>query len=193
MLILPFWSQKSKRVSLIIPILKCEDAFSIHINTTLIKTRRAWWIKHIWREKKTDTHRHHHSAQHADGGNDNLLQNSCLQPRSGRVFAEHPQVLIFIITLNWHDVATRVQTASVERPVLFQSLYYYDMAVMFIKVSHSIFIRMNLILQKNQTPASDHKGAPKSVLIIRNAVSIEDVNCTDGRLCRELPLHFMQG
>lgn len=100
---------------------------------------------------------------------------------------------IFIITLNWHDVATRVQTASVERPVLFQSLYYYDMAVMFIKVSHSIFIRMNLILQKNQAPASDHMGAPKSVLIIRNAVEIEDVNCTDGRLCRELPLHFMQG
>lgn len=65
------------------------------------------------KEKKPDPNRHH-SAQHADGGNDNLLQNSCLQPRSGRVFAEHPQVLIFIIMLNWHDVATRVQSASVE-------------------------------------------------------------------------------
>lgn len=65
------------------------------------------------KKKKKNAHRHH-SAQRTDGGNDNLLQNSCLQPRSGRVFAEHPQVLIFTITLNWHDVATWVQTASVE-------------------------------------------------------------------------------
>lgn len=126
--------------------------------------------------------------------NDDLLDNTCLQLKFEIVHSKYPLVLIFIGTLNWFDVATQVQSASSQK----SPRCYFKVFIIVTGKSCSLKFHIpfslgwnssckRAVAVKESNPASDHRGGTKSVLIIKNMVSIEDVNCSDGCVCGELP------
>ena len=127
----------------------------------------------------------HSPLQHSF--NDSLFKNTFL-------FFQHPLVLIFIIRLNWFDVVTQVQAGCVLGwPwCCFKVFIIMTVKACLLKFQIPFSLGWNwfckwTVAREESNPASYHRGGTKSVLIIRNMVSIEDVNCTDSWLSGELP------